>query len=67
MAMASTLWRFWWEDDTPVPFIHPTILRFRWGNDPNNPTSFDYFRWGDESTPKTGPVANAGDSNFGWR
>ena len=49
------------------PFVPPFLSRFRWGDDPDNPTSFDYFRWGDEATPKTGPRANAGDFNFGWR
>ena len=67
MAMASTLWAWWWEEDTLPPFVPPFLPRFRWGNDPDNPTAFDYFRWGDEATPKTGPEANAGDFNFGWR
>ena len=56
MVMASTLWAFWWEDDTPVPFVPPFLSRFVWRNDtdPNN-IVFESFLWSTSS------------DLFGWR
>ena len=60
MSIPSSTWHFWWEDEnfnTPTPA--PSLNLFKWGN--------DVFRWGDELTPKTSPVADAGDFALGWR
>ena len=67
MPSIGATWGYWWETEITPPFVPPFLSRFRWGNDPDNPTTFTYFAWGNETTPKAGPDADAGDFNFGWR